>query len=165
MLYFPILCHAKRKPTWRLRVIHVWLAKLAWYDITWKSSILNVMPQLLQLSPPPPPQPPPPLYHRTPHKGGVCETGLYSHFVDAFNCLFHSVLLNLPLPFPLINIPMWGIKYKGTLPLSWNGTVLFSLLLTFHHLNLNPTHLMDPPSTSYTFQSGLRGMKSSWHYG
>ena len=37
MLCIPIPFHAKRKPTWRLRVW--WLAKLAWYDVTWKSSI------------------------------------------------------------------------------------------------------------------------------
>ena len=35
---FLIPFHSKRKPTWRSRVR--WLAKLAWYDVTWKSSIL-----------------------------------------------------------------------------------------------------------------------------
>ena len=34
-LNFPIPCHAKRKPTWRSRV--GWLAKLTWYDVTWKT--------------------------------------------------------------------------------------------------------------------------------
>ena len=37
LLSFPIPCHVKRKPTWRSRVW--WLAKLAWYDVTWKPSI------------------------------------------------------------------------------------------------------------------------------
>ena len=39
LLYFPIPLHVKRKPTWRLRAW--WLAKLAWYDVTWKPSIVN----------------------------------------------------------------------------------------------------------------------------
>ena len=36
-LCFPIPHHAKRKPTWRSKMR--WLAKLAWYDVTWKPSI------------------------------------------------------------------------------------------------------------------------------
>ena len=36
-LYFPILDSVERKPTWRSRVR--WLAKLAWYYVTWKPSI------------------------------------------------------------------------------------------------------------------------------
>ena len=35
LLYFPIPFHVNRKPTWRSRVW--WLAKLAWYNVTWKT--------------------------------------------------------------------------------------------------------------------------------
>ena len=37
---FSIPSHAKRKPTWRLRVW--WLAKCVWYDVTWKHSIVKM---------------------------------------------------------------------------------------------------------------------------
>ena len=36
LLVFPVPSHANRKPTWRL---WVWLAKFAWYDVTWKPPI------------------------------------------------------------------------------------------------------------------------------
>ena len=37
LLLFPIPSHENRKPTWRSRVW--WLAKSAWYDVTWKPPI------------------------------------------------------------------------------------------------------------------------------
>ena len=39
-LYFPIPDCGERKPTWRSRVR--WLPKFAWYDVTWKHSIMSV---------------------------------------------------------------------------------------------------------------------------
>ena len=37
LLLVPIPSHASRKPTWQSRIW--WLAKFAWYDATWKTSI------------------------------------------------------------------------------------------------------------------------------
>ena len=38
LLCFPIPDYGAKKPTWRSR--GRWLAKLAWYDVTWKPSML-----------------------------------------------------------------------------------------------------------------------------
>ena len=43
--HFVVFCYTRpceRKPTWRSRV--GWLAKLAWYDVTWKPSICKTIP-------------------------------------------------------------------------------------------------------------------------